>query len=105
MKAKVLSIALDALVDTLLTGVQLAMALEMAAGCEPLPAGHAEVRLHPCVAHHVRRQMGLLHKALGAERAHVRLLVTMQHPVLLQRVFGSEGARTLVAGVLRPRGI
>ena len=105
MEPKVLGIALDTLVHSLLAGVTQAVILKVAAGGESLSADHAEVRLHARVPHHVDRQVGLLHIRLGAERAGVRLLVSMQHAVLLQRVFGRKPPWTLVTLVLEPADI
>jgi hypothetical protein len=105
MEPEVLGAALDALVNSFLPRMELAMTFKVAAGCEPFPADHAEMRLHATVLHHVSRQMRLLHKSLGTKRTGVRLLVAMQHPVLLQGVSSGEGPRTLVALVLCPRGV
>ncbi len=100
MEAKVLTVALHALIHLLLARVQLAVILEMAAGGETLPAAHAQVRLHSRVPHHVGRKVGLLHEGLRTERTGVRLLVAVQHAVLLQRVAGREGPRAFFALML-----
>ena len=96
VEAKVLSAALNTLVDFLLPGVELAVTFEVAAGGEPLAAHYAEVRLHAGVPYHVGGQVGFLHVGFVAEGASVRLLIAVKHAMLLEGVLGGKPARTLV---------